>query len=51
MRWKKMNYIIIYRLNEPVSTRFIMEGEDIEAKMLDLSKANKQLISLENNIE
>ena len=41
----RMNCTIIYRLNEPVSARFIMEGEDIEAKMLDLSKGGLAMVT------
>ena len=41
----RMNCTIIYRLNEPVSARFIMDGEDIEAKMLDLSKGGLAMVT------
>ena len=41
----RMNCTIIYRSNEPVSARFIMDGEDIEAKMLDVSQGGLAMIT------
>jgi len=47
-RRARMNCTIIYILNEPVSARFIMDGEDIEAKMLDLSKGGLAMVTDHN---
>ena len=44
-RRARMNCTIIYILNEPVSARFIMDGEDIEAKMLDVSHGGLAMIT------
>jgi hypothetical protein len=34
----RMNCTVIYRVNEPVTARFMMSGKDIQAKMLDISQ-------------
>ena len=41
----RMNCTVIYRVNEPVSTRFIMRGKDIEAKMLDVSQGGMAMVT------
>lgn len=41
----RMNCTVIYRVNEPVSARFIMRGEDIEAKMLDVSQGGMAMVT------
>lgn len=41
----RMNCTVIYRLNEPVSTRFMVHGEDIKAKMLDISQGGMALVT------
>jgi len=41
----RMNCTVIYRLNEPASTRFMVRGEDIEAKMLDISQAGMAMVT------
>ena len=41
----RMNCTVIYRLNEPVSARFIMSGEDVEAKMTDISQGGMGLVT------
>ena len=41
----RMNCTVIYRVNEPVSTRFIMRGKDIEARMLDVSQGGMAMVT------
>jgi c-di-GMP-binding flagellar brake protein YcgR len=41
----RMNCTVIYRVNEPVSTRFIMSGEDIKAKMIDISQGGMGMVT------
>ncbi|MFH0826770.1 MAG: PilZ domain-containing protein [Candidatus Omnitrophota bacterium] len=41
----RMNCTVIYRLNEPASARFMVHGEDIKAKMLDISQAGMALVT------
>jgi c-di-GMP-binding flagellar brake protein YcgR len=41
----RMNCTVIYRLNEPVSTRFIMSGKDLEAQMVDISQGGMAMIT------
>jgi len=41
----RVNCTVIYRLNEPSSTRFMVHGEDIQAKMLDISQAGMALVT------
>lgn len=41
----RMNCTIVYRCNEPVSTRFIMDGQDVQAKMLDISRGGLAMIT------
>lgn len=44
-RRMRLNCTVIYRLNEPVSTKFIVSGKDIEAKMLDISQHGMAMIT------
>jgi c-di-GMP-binding flagellar brake protein YcgR len=41
----RMNCTVIYRVNEPVSARFIMSGEDIKAKMIDISQGGMGMVT------
>jgi c-di-GMP-binding flagellar brake protein YcgR len=41
----RMNCTIIYRVNEPVSTRFIMHGKDVEARMLNVSQGGMAMVT------
>jgi len=41
----RMNCTVIYRLNEPVSARFIMSGKDLQARMIDISQAGMAMIT------
>ncbi len=41
----RMNCTVIYRMNEPVSTRFIMGGKDVEAKMVDISQGGMAMVT------
>jgi len=40
-----MNCTVVYRINEPSSTRFMVHGEDIKARMLDISQAGMALVT------
>jgi c-di-GMP-binding flagellar brake protein YcgR len=44
-RRMRLNCTVIYRLNEPVSTKFIMSGKDIQAEMVDISQHGMAVIS------
>ena len=41
----RMNCTVVYRLNEQASTRFIMSGQDIQAKMTDISQGGMALVT------
>jgi c-di-GMP-binding flagellar brake protein YcgR len=41
----KMNCTVIYRTNEPASARFMVKGQDIEAKMLDISQGGMAMVT------
>ncbi|MGE5307992.1 MAG: PilZ domain-containing protein [Deltaproteobacteria bacterium] len=41
----RLNCTVIYRLNEPVSTKFIMSGKDIQAEMVDISQHGMAVIT------
>ena len=41
----RMNCMVIYRINEPPVTRFVMKGKDIEAKMVDISQGGMALVT------
>ena len=41
----RMNCMVIYRLNEPPTTHFVMRGEDIEAKMIDISQGGMAMVT------
>jgi c-di-GMP-binding flagellar brake protein YcgR len=41
----KINCTVIYRLNEPLSTHFMVRGRDIEAKMIDISQAGMAMVT------
>jgi len=41
----KMNCTVIYRLNEPLSTHFMVRGRDIEAKMVDISHGGMAMVT------
>jgi hypothetical protein len=41
----RMNCTVVFRLNEPASTRFIMSGQDMEAKMTDISQGGMALVT------
>lgn len=44
-RRMRLNCTVIYRLNQPVSTRFIMSGKDIEAEMVDISQHGMAVVT------
>lgn len=41
----RMNCTVIYRINEPPVTRFVMKGKDIEAKMIDISQGGMAMVT------
>jgi c-di-GMP-binding flagellar brake protein YcgR len=41
----RMNCTVIYRMNEPLYARFMMKGEDIEAKMVDISQGGMAMVT------
>ncbi len=41
----RVNCTVIYRANQPVDTRFALHGEDIHAKMLDISQNGMALVT------
>ncbi|KPK98772.1 MAG: hypothetical protein AMJ95_02690 [Omnitrophica WOR_2 bacterium SM23_72] len=41
----RVNCTVIYRLHEPSSTRFMVHGEDIKARMLDISQAGMAMVT------
>lgn len=41
----RMNCTVIYRLNEPTSTHFMVKGRDIEAKMIDISQGGMAMVT------
>jgi hypothetical protein len=41
----RMNCTVIYRVNEPVTARFMMAGRDIQAKMLDISQNGMAMVT------
>ena len=41
----RMNCTVIYRVNEPVTARFMMAGRDIQAKMLDISENGMAMVT------
>ena len=41
----RMNCTVVYRVNEPPSARFVMQGQDIDAKMIDISKGGMGMIT------
>ena len=41
----RMNCTVIYRVNEPVTARFMMAGRDIQAKMLDISQKGMAMLT------
>ncbi len=41
----RMNCTVIYRLNEPVSTRVMMAGKDVQAQMLDISSNGLSMVT------
>jgi hypothetical protein len=44
----RMNCTVIYRVNEPVTARFMMSGKDVEARMVDISQNG---MALETNYD
>jgi hypothetical protein len=40
-----MNCTVIYRTNEPASARFMVKGQDIEAKMVDISQGGMAMVT------
>ena len=41
----RMNCTVIYRMNEPPVTHFIMKGKDIDAKMIDISQGGMAMVT------
>ena len=41
----RMNCTVIYRVNEPVSTRFMLGEKDLEAKMVDISQGGMAMVT------
>ena len=41
----RVNCTVVYRLNEPPSARFIMQGKDIQARMFDVSQGGMAMIT------
>ena len=41
----RMNCTVIYRVNEPVTARFMMAGRDIQAKMLNISQNGMAMVT------
>ena len=41
----RMNCTVIYRMDEPASTHFMVRGRDIEAKMLDISQGGMAMVT------
>lgn len=41
----RMNCTVIYRINEPPVTHFVMKGRDIEAKMIDISQGGMAMVT------
>jgi c-di-GMP-binding flagellar brake protein YcgR len=41
----RMNCTVIYRVNEPVTARFMMSGRDIQAKMVDISENGMAMVT------
>ena len=41
----RMNCTVIYRVNEPVTARFMMAGRDIQAKMVDISQNGMAMVT------
>ena len=41
----RMNCTVIYRINEPPVTHFVMKGKDIDAKMIDISQGGMALVT------
>lgn len=41
----RLNCTVIYRLNEPVSAKFIMSGKDIQAEMVDISQHGMAMVT------
>ncbi len=41
----RMNCTVVYRLDEPPSTRLTMQGKDIQAKMTDISQTGMGMIT------
>src|SRR3989338_9033262 len=41
----KMNCTVIYRMNKPPVTHFIMKGKDIDAKMINISQGGMAMVT------
>lgn len=41
----RVNCTVIYRLNEPIRTKFIMSGKEIEAEMVDISQHGMAVVT------
>lgn len=41
----RMNCTVIYRINEPVSTRFMLGEKDLGAKMIDISQGGMAMVT------
>ncbi len=41
----RVNCTVIYRMNQPMDTRFALHGEDIHAKMLDINQNGMSLVT------
>ena len=44
----RMNCTVVCRVNEPPSARFMMQGRDLEAKMIDISQGGMGMITDRN---
>jgi c-di-GMP-binding flagellar brake protein YcgR len=41
----RMNCTVIYRVNEPPATHFMMQGRDIQARMIDVSQGGMAMVT------
>ena len=41
----RMNCTVVYRVNEPPSASFVMQGQDLDAKMIDISRGGMGMIT------
>src|SRR3990167_7236832 len=41
----RINCTVIYRINEPPVTHFVMKGKDIDARMIDISQGGMAMVT------